>query len=147
MPVVRKKRPTAGGPIHGGSKLGDVNQDGIIKGLDVDPFVDVLLSGRLDVAADMNGDGVVNGFDVEPFVVAVVGGAEPVPEPSTLLYALLVLVGQGTTFRWGLPSRLRGRLRYPWRPNSSFPPHHWSKCRSCPINDCFQRASCRHIRQ
>ena len=42
--------------------------------------------------ADMNKDGVVNGLDVDPFVEAVVGGgAQAVPEPGTL--GLLVLGG------------------------------------------------------
>ena len=72
-------------------QIGDVNHDTEVNGLDVDPFVDVLLASRFDVAADMNGDGVVNGLDVEPFVAAVVGGAEPVPEPSTLLLAVVAL--------------------------------------------------------
>lgn len=70
--------------------LGDVNDDRLVNGLDVDPFVNVLLSSRFDVAADMNGDGAVNGLDVDPFVVAVVGGTEAIPEPSTLA---LVLIG------------------------------------------------------
>ena len=34
-----------------------------MNGLDVDPFVEVLLSGPYDAAADMNEDGVVNGLD------------------------------------------------------------------------------------
>jgi hypothetical protein len=41
--------------------LGDVNLDGEVNGLDVDPFVDVLLSGPYEPEADMNGDQVVNG--------------------------------------------------------------------------------------
>ena len=55
-------------------QIGDVNHDTEVNGLDVDPFVDVLLASRFDVAADMNGDGAVNGLDVDPFVAAVVGG-------------------------------------------------------------------------
>ena len=69
--------------------LGDVNHDTEVNGLDVDPFVDVLLASRFDVAADMNLDGVVNGLDVDPFVAAVVGGSQPIPEPSTLLLCLV----------------------------------------------------------
>jgi hypothetical protein len=71
--------------------IGDVNHDTEVNGLDVDPFVDVLLASRFDVAADMNLDGVVNGLDVDPFVAAVVGGTQSVPEPSTLLLALVTL--------------------------------------------------------
>jgi hypothetical protein len=72
--------------------LGDVNLDGEVNGLDVDPFVDVLLNGPYQVEADMNQDEVVNGLDVDPFVEAVVGAgtAAAVPEPSTL-----VLLGIG----------------------------------------------------
>jgi hypothetical protein len=75
----------------GGMVLGDVNLDGIVNGLDVDPFVDVLLNGPFQDEADMNADGEVNGLDVDPFVAAVVGGGvQAVPEPSTL-----VLLGLG----------------------------------------------------
>ena len=63
-----------------------------MNGVDVDQFVDVLLASRFDVAADMNGDGAVNGLDVDPFVTAVVGGgAAAVPEPSTLLLCIIAL--------------------------------------------------------
>ena len=80
---------------------GDVNFDGEVNGLDVDPFVEAVLGGGYAAPADMNGDGAVDGLDVDPFVAAVVGGgaaASPldvadVPEPSTLVLVLLVLVG------------------------------------------------------
>ena len=63
-----------------------------MNGLDVDPFVDVLLNGLYQSEADMNEDQVVNGLDVDPFVAAVVGGGMPqIPEPSTLLLAILAL--------------------------------------------------------
>jgi hypothetical protein len=87
----------------GGGDPGDVNLDGVVNGLDVDPFVDVLLNGPFQVEADMNADGEVNGLDVDPFVAAVVGGGvQAVPEPSTL-----VLFGLGL-IAWGI---LRGRPR------------------------------------
>ena len=75
--------------------LGDVNLDSLVNGLDVDPFVDVLLNGPYQAQADMNQDGDVNGLDVDPFVEAVVGGGlQAVPEPSTLaLLALASVVG------------------------------------------------------
>jgi hypothetical protein len=69
--------------------------------LDVDEFTRVLLASRFDVAADMNGDGAVNGLDVDPFVAAVVGGAQSVPEPSTLLLALVALGVVGGWRKWG----------------------------------------------
>ena len=74
--------------------LGDVNLDGAVNGLDVDPFVAILLNGPHNGAADMNGDGVVNGLDVDLFVAAVVGsGVRSVPEPSTVLLAVAGLIG------------------------------------------------------
>ena len=57
-----------------------------MNGLDVDPFVEVLLSGPYQTEADMNEDQVVNGLDVDPFVAAVVGGVHarsPSPRPSS----------------------------------------------------------------
>ena len=45
----------------------------------------------------MNLDGVVNGLDIDPFVAAVVGGGlQAVPEPSTI--ALLALAGLAVCF-------------------------------------------------
>jgi len=71
----------------------------VVNGLDVDPFVDVLLNGPFQDEADMNEDGVVNGLDVDPFVAAVVGGGvAAVPEPSTLLL-VIGLVGWLGMFR------------------------------------------------
>jgi hypothetical protein len=83
-------------------ELADVNLDGEVDGLDVDPFVDVLLDGQDDWTADMNQDGVVNGLDVDPFVAAVVGGGtQPVPEPSTLLLCIVALGVVGGWRKWG----------------------------------------------
>jgi hypothetical protein len=82
-------------------QIGDVNHDTEVNGLDVDPFVNVLLASRFDVAADMNGDRAVDGLDVDPFVAAVVGGdAQQVPEPSTFLLALLALGVIGGWRKW-----------------------------------------------
>jgi hypothetical protein len=81
--------------------LGEVNLDGEINGMDVDPFVVVLLNGPYQTEADMNEDQVVNGLDVDPFVAAVVGGAQAIPEPSTLLLALVALGVVSPWRKWG----------------------------------------------
>ena len=107
--------------------LGDLNGDGLVNGLDVDPFVDVLLNGPYDTEADMNGDQVVNGLDAEPFVSAVLGGVgtamfvndgqqifpyfgtatvnlcieQHIPEPSTLLLCIIALGVVSGGRKWG----------------------------------------------
>jgi hypothetical protein len=81
---------------------GDVNFDGDVNGLDVDPFVAAVLGGSYDAPADMNGDGAVDGLDVDPFVEAVVGGGtQSVPEPSTLLLCIIALGVVGGWRKWG----------------------------------------------
>ena len=68
--------------------------DGVVNGLDVDPFVGLVTGGTYQAEGDMNEDGVVNGLDVDPFVATVVGGgAVAVPEPSMLFLALIALGG------------------------------------------------------
>ncbi len=53
--------------------LGDVNCDGVVSLLDVDPFVELLTTGGFSAKADINGDGVVSLLDVDPFVALLVG--------------------------------------------------------------------------
>ncbi len=57
-----------------GVLLGDVNGDGSVNLLDVQPFVDAVASGSDNPAADLNGDGAVNLLDVDGFVAALTGG-------------------------------------------------------------------------
>ena len=52
---------------------GDVNQDGVVGLLDVQPFVDLLVSGGFQLEADINQDGAVDLLDVGPFVKLVQG--------------------------------------------------------------------------
>jgi hypothetical protein len=62
------------GAVFGSSVLvGDVNQDGLVNLLDVNPFVDRITTGKFQAEADINGDGVVNLLDVEPFVALLTG--------------------------------------------------------------------------
>ena len=53
--------------------VGDINGDGVIDLLDVEPFVDLLISGEYNAVADINGDGVVDLLDVGPFVSLLAG--------------------------------------------------------------------------
>ena len=53
--------------------LGDVNCDGLINLLDVDPFVILLSRGGFSEKADMNEDGSVNLLDVDLFIAALSG--------------------------------------------------------------------------
>ena len=54
--------------------LGDVNQDEALNLLDVQPFVELLVSGNFQLEGDVNGDGVVDLLDVGPFVNLLTGG-------------------------------------------------------------------------
>ena len=54
--------------------LGDVNGDGMVNLLDVQPFVDLLTGGGFQPEADINQDGVVSLLDVDPFVDLLTGG-------------------------------------------------------------------------
>jgi hypothetical protein len=81
--------------------LGDLNLDGVVNGLDVDPFVDVLLNGPFQPEADINDDQVVNGLEFDLFVSAVIGGGtQKIPEPSTHVLALVALIAVGGWRKW-----------------------------------------------
>ena len=53
--------------------LGDGNEDGVVDLLDIQPFIDLLVSGGFSEVYDFNGDGLVTLEDVQPFVDAIVG--------------------------------------------------------------------------
>ena len=53
--------------------LGDLNGDGAVTLLDVQPFVDALISGRFVSTADINQDGRLNLLDVQSFVSILTG--------------------------------------------------------------------------
>lgn len=55
--------------------VGDINGDGSIDLLDVDPFVALIIAGIFEACADINGDGEVNLLDVDPFVALLTSGA------------------------------------------------------------------------
>ena len=54
--------------------LGDLNGDGFVTLLDVQPFVDAISTGVFSCAGDVNQDGVVDLLDVQPFVNILTGG-------------------------------------------------------------------------
>ena len=56
-----------------GFLLGDVNQDGFVNLLDVEPFVALISTGTFQIEADVNQDGFVNLLDVEPFIDLLTG--------------------------------------------------------------------------
>ena len=56
-----------------GVLLGDVNCDGEVNLLDVDPFIAVLAGGDFNAKADINQDGVVNLLDIDPFIALISG--------------------------------------------------------------------------
>ena len=53
--------------------FGDVNQDGFVNLLDVQPFVDLISTGGFAQEADLNQDGAVNLLDVNPFIAVLSG--------------------------------------------------------------------------
>ena len=55
------------------SVLGDVNLDGEVNLLDVQPFVVLLQNSGYQDEADINQDGLLNLLDVEPFVSLLAG--------------------------------------------------------------------------
>ena len=48
--------------------LGDINGDGVVNLLDIQPFIDLINSGDFKRAGDLNGDGVVDLLDVAGFI-------------------------------------------------------------------------------
>ena len=78
------------GAVPDSGLLGDLNGDGVVDGLDIQPFVDLLTGGGYQAEADIHGDGVVDGLDIQPFVDVITGaGGSPTPEPATLSLLLL----------------------------------------------------------
>jgi len=87
---------------------GDLNNDGVVDGLDIDPFVQALTGGEFDAAADLNGDDKVDGLDIDPFVQALTGGqdaAMPIPEPGSAALLILTAMGLGVRRRTNRPGR------------------------------------------
>ena len=56
------------------NKLGDINGDGFVDLLDVDPFVQLLQSGKYQCEADVNSDMALNLLDLPIFVAILTGG-------------------------------------------------------------------------
>ena len=56
-----------------GLLIGDVNMDGVVDLLDVEPFIALITSGDYSEEADTNQDGAVNLLDVDSFVDLLIG--------------------------------------------------------------------------
>jgi len=71
-------------PSHELALPGDVNSDGVVDGLDIDPFVQLLTGGApYEVAADLDANGVVDGLDIDPFVQLLTGASQGDPAGGT----------------------------------------------------------------
>ena len=51
--------------------MGDVNCDGQVNLLDIDPFIELLNNGEYNPKADFNGDGQINLLDIQGFIDAL----------------------------------------------------------------------------
>ena len=69
--ILIEKNPPGDDPMV---LIGDVNLDGVVNLLDVQPFVSLITNTQFQIEADINMDGVVNLLDVSPFVEILVGG-------------------------------------------------------------------------
>ena len=76
---------------------GDVNQDGSVNLLDVQPFIDLLSSGTFQEEADTNQDGAVNLLDVGPFIEILGGGGNSEPSIVPLYDESTMLEPETTT--------------------------------------------------
>jgi len=65
---------TSAAELVGCACLGDINRDGSLNLLDVEPFTDAIANGFNDPCADMNGDGSVDLLDVAPFIYKLKNG-------------------------------------------------------------------------
>jgi hypothetical protein len=63
--IANGQQTDSDGDMYGNACDADFNNDGVVNGLDVGPFVDQF--GTAGPDADFNEDGVVNGLDVGPF--------------------------------------------------------------------------------
>lgn len=61
------------GPVNT-FNVGDVNQDGAVNFLDINPFIGALSGGGFRDEADINRDGEVNFLDIAPFIAILAGG-------------------------------------------------------------------------
>lgn len=62
---------------------GDLNADGLLNGLDIQGFVNILVHGPFDPEADFTGDGLLSMADVPDFVEAILA---PYPADGVVLY-------------------------------------------------------------
>ena len=56
------------------SPIGDVNDDGVVNGTDIQTIINLIVDGEYDAKADVNNDGTVNGTDIQEVINIIVGG-------------------------------------------------------------------------
>ena len=55
-----------------GALKGDVNEDGLVNGTDIQAIINVIVASGYDEKADVNNDGVVNGTDIQEIINIIV---------------------------------------------------------------------------
>ena len=58
---------------------GDLNLDGMVTFLDINPFIGVLSANEFQAEADCNCDGLVSFLDINPFIQILAGNPPPAP--------------------------------------------------------------------
>ncbi len=51
---------------------GDVNDDGLVNGTDIQAVINFIVEGQYDEKADVNNDGLVNGTDIQEIINIIV---------------------------------------------------------------------------
>ena len=55
--------------------VGDVNNDDVVNGTDIQAVINVIVASEFDEKADVNGDGIVNGTDIQAIINIIVGAS------------------------------------------------------------------------
>ena len=61
--------------VTGGGLVGDVNDDGVVNGTDIQAVINFIVAGEYDEKADVNEDSIVNGTDIQEIINIIVSVA------------------------------------------------------------------------